>query len=40
MLIPQELQLSQHEEYGKINGILPHLCTDDKQIQCTDNINF
>lgn len=38
MLIPQELQLSQ--EYGKINGILPHLCTDDKQIQCTDNINF
>jgi hypothetical protein len=20
--------------------ILPHLCTDDKQIQCTDNINF
>ena len=39
MLIPQELQLS-HEEYGKINGILPHLCTDDKQIQCTDNINF
>ena len=42
MLIPQELQLSrpEHEEYGKINGILPHLCTDDKQIQCTDNINF
>ena len=41
MHTPNDYRVSpEHEEYGKINGILPHLCTDDKQIQCTDNINF